>query len=203
MMYRDWREVTKSLLSNYGKLGKPGLSLAHVPKSKLKRAETKVYVRWVIDDIQKHFEEYEEYTKGKGIIATREKFLAWLASDKGKKEIEMQDSGEVVQVSDEKEFGKTVIVPVAIPGCGMSRASLNDLPFLTLSKGKTAVSVALSHLFGFGHTQSDDVKAKKAASQFIKNVVTLLKKKDVVIADKYVSHLFWLATILTVLGTTI
>jgi len=130
MMYRDWREVTKSLLSNYAKLGKPGLSVAHVPKSKLKRAETQVYVRWVIDDIQKHFKDYDEYTKGKGIIATREKFLAWLASDKGKQEIQMQDAGEVVQVSDEKKaFGKTIIVPVAIPGCGRQRFLPHSLPF--------------------------------------------------------------------------
>jgi tRNA ligase len=39
-------------------------------------------------------------------------------------------------------------------------------------------------MFGFGHTQSDNVKAKKAAPVFIKNVTTLLGKKDVVIADK-------------------
>ena len=50
--------------------------------------------------------------------------------------------------------------------------------------GKTAISVALQHLFGFGHTQSDDVQVKKAAPQFIKNVVNMLKKHDVVIADK-------------------
>jgi tRNA ligase len=46
------------------------------------------------------------------------------------------------------------------------------------------VSVALSHLFGFGHTQSDDVHVKKPAPIFIKNVINLLKNYDVVIADK-------------------
>lgn len=50
--------------------------------------------------------------------------------------------------------------------------------------GKTTVAIALTHLFGFGHTQSDDIKAKKAAPQFIKNVLDLLKTHDVVIADK-------------------
>ena len=48
--------------------------------------------------------------------------------------------------------------------------------------------MALEHLFGFGHTQSDDVKSKKPAIQFIKNVQALLKKNDVVIADKCVNH---------------
>ena len=44
--------------------------------------------------------------------------------------------------------------------------------------------MALSHLFGFGHTQSDDVTVKKAAPAFLKNVAGLLKNHDVVIADK-------------------
>lgn len=53
-----------------------------------------------------------------------------------------------------------------------------------MCKGKTSVSVALSHIFGFGHTQSDDVHAKKSAPAFLKNVVKLLQSHDVVIADK-------------------
>lgn len=57
---------------------------------------------------------------------------------------------------------------------------------LIKTSGKTAVAVALSHLFGFGHTQSDDVKAKKPAPIFLRNVSNLLKTHDVVIADKYV-----------------
>ena len=48
------------------------------------------------------------------------------------------------------------------------------------------VSVALSHLFGFGHTQSDDAHGKKPAIAFVKNVVNLLKNHEVVIADKWV-----------------
>lgn len=57
--------------------------------------------------------------------------------------------------------------------------------------GKTAVSVALSHIFGFGHTQSDDVHAcKKPGPVFIRNVMGLLETHDVVIADKFVSVSF-------------
>lgn len=56
--------------------------------------------------------------------------------------------------------------------------------------GKTAVAVALAHIFGFGHTQSDDVQAKKPAPVFIRNVTKLLEKKDVVIADKFVPSFF-------------
>lgn len=52
------------------------------------------------------------------------------------------------------------------------------------------MAIALSHLFGFGHTQSDDVRAKKPAPIFIKNVLKLLRDHDVVIADKYDLTLF-------------
>ena len=51
--------------------------------------------------------------------------------------------------------------------------------------GKTTVAVALCYLFGFGHVQSDDIKQKKAAPVFLKNVASALKEHDVVIADKY------------------
>jgi tRNA ligase len=66
------------------------------------------------------------------------------------------------------------------------RSSLLAHP-LTPFSGKTAVAVALAHIFGFGHTQSDDVQAKKPAPVFIKNVTKLLEKQDVVIADKFIS----------------
>ncbi|KAI0074230.1 hypothetical protein K474DRAFT_1665656 [Panus rudis PR-1116 ss-1] len=183
MMYRDWREVTKTLLSK-------GPTMSNVPKSKLRRPETRVYVKWVIEEIQRDRSQFSEYTKGRGIIATRERFLKWLEETKeGRKALEevgkvppereavdpsseqptiATESSASVTVSDpQKQFGKTIIVPIAIPGVG-----------------KTTLAVALTHLFGFGHTQSDDVKAKKAAPVFIKNVVDLLKRYDVVIADK-------------------
>ncbi|KAH7922921.1 hypothetical protein BV22DRAFT_1197072 [Leucogyrophana mollusca] len=157
MMYRDWREVTKMLLST-----KESLDSARLPNSKLKRKETKLYVQWVKNEIRTNPCAFSGFTKGKGIIAIREKFLEWMESN-GDKALEVEADSNVT----DKKFGKTIIVPVAIPGCG-----------------KTAVSIALAHLFGFGHTQSDDVPGKKTAATFIKNVVSLLVTHDVVIADK-------------------
>lgn len=57
---------------------------------------------------------------------------------------------------------------------------------LTVDSGKTSVGVALTHLFKFGHTQSDDVTVKKAAPVFLRNVNDLLHKQTIVIADKCV-----------------
>ncbi|PPQ91068.1 hypothetical protein CVT25_014736 [Psilocybe cyanescens] len=165
MMYRDWREVTKMLLSS-----KNGLDANNLPKSKMKRPETKLYVQWVIREIKRDPTAFENYTKGKGIIGTRERYLEWMKSDKGEeelKELEKEEEDGAASGSGSKAFEKTIIVPIAIPG-----------------SGKTAVSVALAHLFGFAHTQSDDIHVKKAGPAFIKNVKALLEKNDVVIADK-------------------
>ncbi|KAJ6470426.1 hypothetical protein C8R45DRAFT_1218287 [Mycena sanguinolenta] len=167
MMYRDWREVTKMLLSMRGKAKKgkdtDGMSVDELPKTKMRRAKTTVYARWVVQEIRRDPAAFAEYNENKGIVAVRERLLAYLASEKGKKALKSAPSEREEKAPEKtqaKSFTKTIVVPVAIPGCG-----------------KTAVAVALSHLFGFGHTQSDDVKAKKTAPVFI-------KKHDVVIADK-------------------
>ncbi|KAH9066807.1 tRNA ligase kinase domain-containing protein, partial [Lactarius vividus] len=77
------------------------------------------------------------------------------------------ESAEGVSVASNTTFGKTIIMPVGIPGVG-----------------KTTIAVALAELFQFGHTQSDDVRAKKRGPAFIQNVKKLLQSHDVVIADK-------------------
>ncbi len=106
MMYRDWREVTRMLLSQKGELSEKSL-----PISKMKRPETKQYVRWVINEIKRDRKQFDRFGKGKGIIATRERFLAWKELNKDKPE--SQPASPTT-----RQFGKTVIVPVAIPGCG-------------------------------------------------------------------------------------
>ncbi len=112
MMYRDWREVTKTLLSK-------GTVLSNVPKSKLKRPETRAYVDWVIDEIKRDRKQFDEFTKGKGIIATRERFLKWSASGQGKQQIEKHEEETTKKKQeDNQKFGKTIIVPVAVPGVG-------------------------------------------------------------------------------------
>ncbi|KAL1719118.1 RNA ligase-domain-containing protein [Schizophyllum commune] len=173
MMYRDWREVTKGLLTAHKK---GEMSAKGVPKSKMRRAETRVYVSWVIPEIKSNPEAFAQYMNNRGIIATRDMFLEWLktpegqealAREKAERPSEALPGAKGEQGAGKKAFGKTIIVPVAIPGCG-----------------KTAVAVALAHIFGFGHTQSDDAPGKKGAVTFVKNVKKLLEKHDVVIADK-------------------
>ncbi|KAL5521724.1 TRL1 [Sanghuangporus sanghuang] len=181
MTYRDWREITKILLAS-----KQSLDTVSIPKSKLRRPESHLYLKWVREEIKKNREAFREYSKGKGIIATRERFLEWLKVNHPEQQIlatgdaKMDIDVDVNMNMDEdtekhpeskskpkKKFGKTIIVPVAIPGCG-----------------KTTLAVALTHLFGFGHVQSDDIPGKKAAQEFVKRVKKELDTHDVVIADK-------------------
>ncbi|KAG8891152.1 hypothetical protein FRC01_014872, partial [Tulasnella sp. 417] len=49
---------------------------------------------------------------------------------------------------------------------------------------KTLVGVALTELFGFGHTQSDNIKSKKTAPEFNRNIVAELKQYPFVYADR-------------------
>lgn len=193
MMYRDWREVTRTLLASKGEMNASSL-----PKSKMKRYETKVYVKWVIEEIKKDRASFDGFAKGKGIIATRERFLKYLETKQGTDALagakNRNETATPVAATDSK-FYKTIILPVAVPGCGaflhfhfVLSALLSSFFFKI---GKTSVSVALAHIFGFGHTQSDDVqvKSKKAAPVFVKSVVDLLRKHDAVIADKYILFL--------------
>ena len=199
MMYRDWREVTRTLLASKGEL-----KASSLPRSKMKRTETKVYVKWVIEEIKRDRASFDGFAQGKGIIATREKFLKFLETKQGVEELAGVKSGDETGVEtgvkngnetdSTDKFTKTIIVPVAIPGCGaflFFHFVLSALSTFFFNQGKTSVSVALAHIFGFGHTQSDDVHAKKRGPVFVKNVVDLLRKHDTVIADKYVTYLFF------------
>jgi tRNA ligase len=112
MMYRDWREITKSLLSR-------GES-AKLPKNKMKRPETKIYVEWVRREIKNHPKLFEGYSKGHGIISTRERFLEWLETEDGKKGKKQVEADEAFIRTSDKAYGKTVIMPIAVPGVGAS-----------------------------------------------------------------------------------
>ena len=108
MMYRDWREVTKILLGTKGPLKD-----ARLPKAKLKRPETKLYVKWIKGEIGRDRGQFADFNKGKGIITTRERFLKWMESSEAK-EIALDEGASAPDVI----FGKTIILPIGVPGVG-------------------------------------------------------------------------------------
>jgi tRNA ligase len=115
MMYHDWREITNLLLSK-------GES-ANLPKNNIVCPETKTYVVWVKGEIKRNPSLFGGYTKGHGVIATRERFLEWLETDEGKRGKRKAETDEEATQSPSKEFGKTIIMPIAVPGVGMSHTS--------------------------------------------------------------------------------
>ena len=112
LMYRDWREATKTLLAK-------GPAAGNVAKAKLRRAETRLYVDWVCAEIKRDKAQFKDFTKGKGIIATRERFLRWLETEDGQRAKGTQAAGkEQAGAGADFKGSKTIIMPVAIPGCG-------------------------------------------------------------------------------------
>ncbi|GAA5902703.1 hypothetical protein JCM6882_004046 [Rhodosporidiobolus microsporus] len=162
LMYREWRELTRKLLSAY-----PNLDT--VTLNKVRNEESRLYVWWVKREMEKDHESFAPWKHGKGIIRTREAFLEWCKTPEATKT--RRELGLKMEQDEEerknRKFDKTLVVPVAIQGCG-----------------KTAIGLELSHLFDWGHIQSDDFLQKKPAPHFLKAVKEQLNKKDVVYADK-------------------
>ncbi|BGP42918.1 tRNA ligase [Rhodotorula kratochvilovae] len=162
LMYREWRELTRKLLSAYP-------NVETVNPAKVRNEESRLYLWWVAREIKRDHAKFDPWKHGKGIIRTREEFLAWQKTPEAN--TARRELGVKVAMDEEerknRKFDKTIIVPVAIQGCG-----------------KTALGLELSHLFGWGHVQSDDFLQKKPAPHFLKAVKELLGKRDVVYADK-------------------
>ncbi|KAK9454959.1 RNA ligase-domain-containing protein [Dipodascopsis uninucleata] len=172
LMYRQWREVTKKLLSG------------HPVKIKNHKKITEQYLKFA----QKYFKGREDlanqYKQNHGIIALRNAFLknAGLSgSDMIQREDDESDTEllfenpESVEYLESRsgspaslEYCKFVIVPVATIGCG-----------------KTTISLALAHLFDWGHIQNDNIpKGKGAALKFATALRDSLVDRQAVIADR-------------------
>ncbi|KAK4057376.1 tRNA ligase [Microbotryomycetes sp. JL221] len=165
LMYREWRELTRKLLHAYP-------DLDGVNPRKIKNEQSRLYLWWVKRQMQQDVSKFDSWKQGKGIIKTREEFLQWRETDEAK--VAMRELGKKGQNNTnnfgekpEKPFDKTLIVPIAVQGCG-----------------KTALGLALSKLYGWGHTQSDDFHMKKPAPHFLKSIKEFFNTHDVVFADK-------------------
>ncbi|KAJ9094637.1 hypothetical protein QFC19_007850 [Naganishia cerealis] len=167
LMYRQWREITRSLMPLL-KENCPGRrSRGAFPwtqmGSKLKRPESAVYANWCAEMMVEEPRLFDNYDKG--VVRVRERFLQWTEGPGKSKWQAARKHSEHKAPKDAAK--KAIIVPIAVPGCG-----------------KTMIGVALGRLFGFAHTQNDDIKQKKTAATFMKNIVELLKKNDVVYCDR-------------------
>ncbi|WVQ80680.1 hypothetical protein IAT38_002785 [Cryptococcus sp. DSM 104549] len=174
MLYRQWRETTRKLLPLLEHPEQKRVEeIWKTVRARCKRPEMSVYADWCGEMMKKEPELFRDYDKG--VVRVRERFLAWTEGE-GKQKYEEAKAGKggkpsktqkEVDEAKEKMPKKWLLVPAAVPGCG-----------------KTMLGVALTRLFGFAHTQSDDVTAKRTAPTFLRNIVDLFKKNDVVFADR-------------------
>ncbi|KAI1401303.1 tRNA ligase [Hypoxylon fuscum] len=103
------------------------------------------------------------YQQNHGIISLRDDFLAYKnmkGSDAANIENIFGDSASTVSRD-------VVLVPIATLGCG-----------------KTTVGVALTHLFGWGIVQNDNITGKGRPAQMVRAVMSLLMEHPVVMADR-------------------
>ena len=115
LMYRSWREVTRRLLKSY-----PDLDDFN-PK-KLREDDSRLYLWWVKREMLRDVRRFDDWKVGKGIIRTREEFLKWQKTDEAKDVRRQlgQSVAEDAEAMKNREFDRTLLVPIAVQGCGES-----------------------------------------------------------------------------------
>ncbi|KAI1467675.1 tRNA ligase [Daldinia caldariorum] len=104
------------------------------------------------------------YNQNHGIIALRDDFLAF-------KHMKGSEAANIENESEGNELASVsrdvVLVPIATIGCG-----------------KTTVGIALTHLFGWGIIQNDNITGKQRPVKMVQSVLALLNDHPAVIADR-------------------
>jgi tRNA ligase len=135
------------------------------PRYKKHEAITKEYLTFARKMFAQNPGLAKSYNANHGIIKLRDDFLAYRGTTGA--EIIRQEL-ENGPIESKKATRNIVLVPVATIGCG-----------------KTTLALALVKLFGWGHYQNDNVKAKKGRGQiFADTISALLVTNPVVIADR-------------------
>ncbi|KAJ2984597.1 hypothetical protein NUW58_g5977 [Xylaria curta] len=151
LMYRQWRECTKALIS-----GKP-------PRFKKHTKITEEYLLYARKRLAKDPNLGKLYNQNHGIIALRDEFLA----HKNLKGSDAANFENIFGNDTSNVSGDVVLVPIATIGCG-----------------KTTVGVALTHLFGWGIIQNDNIQGKNRPTRMVQAVMSLLLEHPVVISDR-------------------
>ncbi|KAK2755900.1 hypothetical protein FQN54_005696 [Arachnomyces sp. PD_36] len=155
LMYRQWREATKAMIS-----GKP-------PRYKKHKKITEEYLLYARKEFAKNPQLTKLYAHNHGIISLRDGFLKERGL-RGSEIIAMENAEGGGGGNTEEVTNGVVLVPVASIGCG-----------------KTTVAHALVKLFGWGHIQNDNIEGQKnRPKRFAGAVVNALALSKVAIADR-------------------
>ncbi|KAL1879685.1 hypothetical protein VTK73DRAFT_6860 [Phialemonium thermophilum] len=152
LMYRQWRECTKAMIS-----GKQ-------PRYKKHVKITEEYLAYARQRLAADRSLAKLYNQNHGIIGLRNDFLRY----KNLKGSEAANFETIFGNDGKTEVtGDLILVPIATIGCG-----------------KTTIAVALTHLFGWGHIQNDNITGPKRPPRFTQAVLTSLQNHPVVVADR-------------------
>lgn len=105
----------------------------------------------------------KQYNLNHGIIALRDDFLTF-KNLKGSDAANMEGMDVFVMPEVTKNL---ILCPIATIGCG-----------------KTTIALALSHLFGWGHVQNDNISGKGRPPRFTRAVLDQLRDHPAVFADR-------------------
>lgn len=151
LMYRQWRECTKALIS-----GKQ-------PRFKKHIKITEEYLLYARKRLAADPQLAKRYNQNHGIISLRDDFLNFKNLN-GADAANMNEADPLVMT----EVTRNVIL----------------CPIATIGVGKTTIALALTHLFGWGHIQNDNISGKGRPPRFTKAVVDQLKEHPAVLADR-------------------
>lgn len=157
LMYREWRELTRRILGEYDKVDRALLASAvkegkshdssdaptcfsertfklfKISINKIHKPESKLYVHWILDELLKDHNRFEEWKVNHGIVSTRDRFLEWRRTPPAQKILDTflptshKSKLTSRSLSEKRTFDKTMLVPIAIPGCG--KLCLHYYPF--------------------------------------------------------------------------
>ena len=155
LMYRQWREATKAVMS-----GKP-------PRFKKHKEITEQYLTYARRQLAKDPSIAKAYKQNHGIIAMRDGFLNQIGL-KGSDITRQEEQGASGNGSSDAVTKNLILLPVASIGCG-----------------KTTVAIALTKLFGWGHVQNDNITGKQnRPKQFCMLTTNTLADHPAMIADR-------------------
>ncbi|KAM0555716.1 hypothetical protein ACHAPJ_006107 [Fusarium lateritium] len=133
------------------------------PKFKKHTKITEEYLLYARRRLAKDPKLGKEYNNNHGIIALRDDFLNF----KNINGADAANMGELDPVVMSEVTRDVILCPIATIGCG-----------------KTTLAMGLSHLFGWGHIQNDNISGKGRPPRFTKMVLDELKDHAAVIADR-------------------
>ncbi|KAM0488634.1 hypothetical protein ACHAP7_000676 [Fusarium lateritium] len=105
----------------------------------------------------------KDYNSNHGIIALREDFLKF----KNLNGADAANMGELDPIVMPEVTRNVILCPIATIGCG-----------------KTTLAMGLTHLFGWGHVQNDNISGKGRPPRFTKMILDELKDHPAVVADR-------------------